>query len=115
MVQIGLVGGVRKAFLLMGLGVGNQSIPLWIFLSLLSILRWEMELGCYFARTSDVGINQSKINYQTFLEWHLQVRPLCKRFCLGIGMCTSGISLLLEAQMIGKRKSFSICYLYLQN
>jgi len=115
MAQKALVDGVRRALLLMGSGVGNLSILLWIFSSLSFVLRWEMELGCYFGRTSGAGINHSSLNSQIFLGWHLWETPLCKRFCLGMGVCILGISLLQEARMTGKRKAFLICYLYSQN
>uniref|UniRef100_A0A7C9EE46 Uncharacterized protein n=1 Tax=Opuntia streptacantha TaxID=393608 RepID=A0A7C9EE46_OPUST len=114
MIQTGSVGGVKRAILLMGSGVGNLFFPLWIFSNPLFVLRWEMELECFSGKTSGAEINHSKLTSQTFLEWFLRGRLLCKRFCLGMGVSISGTSLLLEAQMIGKRKAFLICYLFLQ-
>jgi len=40
--------------------------------------------------------------------------PHCKRFYLEMRVSIIGILSLQEAQMIGKRKAFSIYYLYLQ-
>jgi len=65
-------GGVRRALFLIGSGVGNLFILLWIFASLSSVLRWEMVLGCCFGWTSGVGINHSSLNSQTFLGWILE-------------------------------------------
>ena len=86
LIQTGSVGGVKRAILLMESGVGNLFFPLWIFSNPLFILRWEMELECFFGKTSGAEINHSKLTSQTFLEWLLRGRLLCKRFCLGMGV-----------------------------
>uniref|UniRef100_A0A7C9CLC3 Uncharacterized protein n=1 Tax=Opuntia streptacantha TaxID=393608 RepID=A0A7C9CLC3_OPUST len=114
MIQTSSVGGVKRVPLLMGSGVGNPSFPLWTFSSPLFVLRWEMELECFFGMTSGAAINHSKLTSQTSLDWLHQRRLRFKRFCLGMGVSISGTSLLLEAQMIGKRKAFLICFLFLQ-
>ena len=57
MEQTGLVSGVRGALMHVGSGVENLSIQVWIFLSLLFVLRWEMDLGCYFGMISGAGNN----------------------------------------------------------
>jgi len=68
MIQTGLVGGVRRAPLLIGSGVGNPSFPLWTFSSPLFVLRWGMELELYFGMISGAEINHSKLISQTCLD-----------------------------------------------
>jgi len=51
----GSLDGVRGALMHIGLDVENLSIQVWIFLSLLFVLRWEMGLGCFFGMISGAG------------------------------------------------------------
>jgi len=112
--RIVLGGGVRRALMHSGVVVGNLSMQGWIFLGLLYVLRREMGLGCCFGMISGGGNNLLKFNFQIFLEWHAWEMLQCMSYYLIMGLSLSGILPSQEAWMIGKRKTFSIYYLYLQ-
>ena len=114
MIQTGSVGGVKRALLLMGSGVANLSFSTLNFFK--SSVHFEVGNGAkvLFWQDKWCGDQPLKAHFPNFFRMASSREATVQEICLGMGVSISEKSLLLESQMIGKRKAFLICCFFLQ-